>query len=224
MDYDKLKKDTYLFLLGNSIKAKRLVYATLLIALCHDKCIKDDKLLVSESFIKKCNLLVPFETNYDNMLSLSEEEKFSLIRNKLAHGDFVYNEETDELYFKHAINGNMVTSSMKLNNIFKFAEEITNYYDFLSSDLERKKIVISDGLKMVFTDSLDPSSSRSERYNTVVEKRIIEALRYLPYMFDCNPKQRKYDGYRLMMGHSKIKKSGYGPKKYNLEINANAIH
>ena len=41
MDYDKLKKDTYLFLLGNSIKAKRLVYATLLIALCHDKCIKD---------------------------------------------------------------------------------------------------------------------------------------------------------------------------------------
>lgn len=53
MDYDKLKKDTYLFLLGNSIEARKLIYATLLISLCHDKCIKDDKLMVSPSFIKK---------------------------------------------------------------------------------------------------------------------------------------------------------------------------
>ena len=218
IDYDKLKKDTYLFLLGNSKDAKKLVYATLLISLCHDKCIKDNKLMVSSSFIKKCNLLVPFEINYEKMCILSEEEKFSLIRNKLAHGDFVYNEETEELYFKHIINGNEVMSSMKLKNVLKFAEEITRYYDFLGSDLERKRIVISDGLKMVFTDSLDPKAYRSESYNARVERQIFNARKCLPYMFQYNPEQKRYDGYCLMMGHSKTKKSGYGPKKYRLEI------
>ena len=213
MDYDKLKKDTYLFLLGNSVDAKKLIYATLLISLCHDKCIKDDKLMVSPSFIKKCNLLVPFETNYDKMISLTDAEKFSLIRNKLAHGDFVYKEETNELYFKHNFDGNEVMSSMKLSNVLKFAEEIINYYDFLSSEFDRDRIVISNGLKMTFTDSLDVSFHRSTSYNERLNERSRLIQRYLPYVMARRPNQKKFDCYGLLTGDPRMKNHCHGPKK-----------
>lgn len=218
MDYDKLKKDTYLFLLSNNDDAKKLIYATLLISLCHDKCIKDDKLMVSPSFIKKCNLLVPFETNYDKMISLNDMEKFSLIRNKLCHGDFVYKEESGELYFKHNFNGNEVMSSMKLSNVLMFAEEIINYYDFLGSELSRERIVIYQGLNMTFTDKINVSSNRSVSYNKFVDMLIVEIKRQLPRIIIRHPKRRTFDCYDLMRHHAKLRNHLYNPKKLNLTV------
>ena len=213
MDYDKLKKDTYLFLLSNNDDAKKLIYATLLISLCHDKCIKDDKLMVSPSFIKKCNLLVPFETNYDKMISLTDAEKFSLIRNKLCHGDFVYKEESGELYFKHNFNGNEVMSSMKLSNVLMFAEEIINYYDFLGSEFARDRIVISNGLKMTFTDIIDASFHRSTSYNDRLNERSRLIQRCLPSVLVRNPNQKKFNCFGLLAGDIGMKNHRHGPKR-----------
>jgi len=122
INYEELKKSTYLFLLSNSEDAKKLVLSTLLISLCHDKCIKDKNLLVTPNFIRTSSLLVPFNMNYEKVSVISDEEKFSLIRNKLAHGDFVYNESKREIYIKHVIDGNEVMTSMCLDQVVEFAQ------------------------------------------------------------------------------------------------------
>lgn len=216
IDYDKLKKDTYLFLLENNEDAKELAYATLLISLCHDKCIKDNELMVSSSFIKKCNLLVPFETNYEKMCMLSDEEKISLIRNKLAHGDFVYNEKDGEIYFKHYLNGEVILSSIKLKNVITFAKEITRYYDFLSKKFPREKIVIYDGLRISYVDNVFLHGERTEKYNETVNKIINSSKSKIAYLLHGEPEQNEYEQKTFYNGfcrrHFKVGGSGINMK------------
>ncbi len=194
VDYDKLKKDTYLFLISDKNDAKSLVYASLLISLCHDKCIKDDKLMVEEEFIKKCNTLIPFEDNYEEMEKLSDIEKFSLIRNKLAHGDFVYKEDSQELYFKYNVLGKELISKIKLCNVIKFANEIVNYYDYLDGELVRERIVINNGFKMVFRDVLKTGGHRTLKYNDFINTVMEEAMKYVQ-TFPTD--QKKFDCFKM---------------------------
>jgi hypothetical protein len=110
-------------------------------------------------------------------------------------------------------------SSMKLSNVLMFAEEITNYYDSLSGEFERQKIVVYNGLKMLFSDRLDDSLYRSEGYNKMVERRIKKVRKDLPQLVYLHPKQKKYDGYGILTGHIRSHSDGHGPnKKYHLEV------
>ena len=151
------------------------------------------------------------------MLSLTDMEKFSLIRNKLCHGDFVYEEETGELYFKHNFNSNIVTSSIKLSNVLKFAEEITNYYDYLGSDLERDKIIVSHGIKMIFTDKVN-NINRSESYNKFINHIIGCIKRDIGYIMMKNTKKRKFNCFDIMRFHPGMSIGLYNPNKINLEL------
>lgn len=164
-NYNSLKKDTYLYLLKDNDEVKRLITSILLISLCHDECIVNNQdLLVSLNFIKKCNSLVNFKDNFDTFSRLDDISKFSLIRNKLAHGDFVIDSEKN-IIIKHVIDGCEVNTSFPINSIISFANEIVNYYDYIDSDKEREKIYIRDGVKVTIKDKPLKRSNRSETYN-----------------------------------------------------------
>lgn len=167
-NYDNLKKDTYLYLLQDTNEVKKLISAILLISLCHDKCIINNQdLLVSPTFIKKCNNLISFQENYEIFSQLDDLKKFSLIRNKLAHGDFVVNQENNSIIIKHIINNQEVITSFKISSILTFAKEITNYYDYLDSKQIREKIYIHDGIKMTVKDKPLRNHKRGENYNNM---------------------------------------------------------
>ena len=219
INYDNLKKDTYLFLISNNEKAKKLILSSLLISLCHDSCLKDKKNLVSPGFIKNCCLLVPFEMNYEKMNTISEEEKFSLIRNKLAHGDFVYNNVTEEIYIKHTINNENVLTSIKLDNIIKFAKEITNYYDYLNNDYKRQKIVIYQGYKMTFIENNTPFKNRSKNSSERFDFIVNNVKRKLPYIIlHHNPNRKKYNYREIMCPLRKSDRNISSDKIMNVDI------
>ena len=78
IDYEDLKKNTYLFLRSDNENVNKLIDSILLITLCHDKCVFDNDLLVNSNFISKCSNNVIFTLNYDKMSNLGDVEKFSL--------------------------------------------------------------------------------------------------------------------------------------------------
>lgn len=165
-NYNDLKKDTYLYLMSDTDEVKKLISAILLISLCHDKClINNQELLVSPSFIKKCNSLISFQENFETFSTLDDIKKFSLIRNKLAHGDFVIDQKKQSIIIKHTIDNQELTTSFKISSILSFAKEITNYYDYLTSTKKREKIYIQNGLKITITDKPQKRNHRGERYN-----------------------------------------------------------
>lgn len=192
VNYDDLKKSTYLFLLSDSDDAKKLILATLMISLCHDKCISDNKLLVTPNFIKTCCLLVPFNMNYDHVSVISDEEKFSLIRNKLAHGDFVYNESKREIYIKHVINGDEVMTSMNLDQVVEFACSLLYHYDFFDSKIARESIVVNNGYKMIIRDLPVDGRKRTGTYKANLDLLINRVRSYLPRVCYLNPERKKY--------------------------------
>lgn len=219
INYDNLKKDTYLFLISDNDDAKKLILSSLLISLCHDKCLNDNETFVSKSFIKKCCLLAQFNLNYEKMDKLSDEEKFSLIRNKLAHGDFVYDSDTKEIYIRHNINNECVLTSIKLDNIINFAKEITNYYDCLNNDFHRQKIVIYQGYKMTFIENNTPFKNRSKSTNEHFEYLVNCVKRRLPYiMARNNPNRKKYNCYEIIRPWRKSDKNISLAKTMNIDV------
>lgn len=192
IDYDSLKKNTYLFLLNNDEFAQKLIQATLLISLCHDNCIHENHLFVTPNFIKNCCQLVPFELNYEKMSKISDEEKFSLIRNKLAHGDYVYNEETQEIYIKHRINEEEVITSIKLHSIINFAKEISKYYNYLDSQIEHKKIMNYYGVKMTIIDHPNKGKQRNDNYNSLIDLAMNRIKKRILNDLSLHPERKKY--------------------------------
>ena len=192
--YEDLKKDTYLYLMKDTVEVKKLIAAILLISLCHDKClINNQELLVSPKFIKKCNNLVSFQENYETFSELDDLKKFSLIRNKLAHGDFVINQENNSIIIKHNIKEKEITTSLNINSIISFAKEITNYYDYLASSKEREKIYIRNGIKMTVKDKPLRNHKRGEVYNKMY-KFILEHINkfQIPFQNTINNINTKY--------------------------------
>lgn len=193
-NYEELKKDTYLYLMQDNNDVKKLIAAILLISLCHDKCgVNSQELLVSPIFIKKCNNLAPFQENYEIFSQLDDIKKFSLIRNKLAHGDFVINQDNKSIIIKHTIEGKELTTSLSINSIISFAKEITNYYDYLDSKQIRKKIYIRDGIKMTVKDKPLRNNHRGENYNKMY-KYLLEHyyLYWNPFQSPRNTVNTKY--------------------------------
>lgn len=170
--YDELKKDTYLYLLSKNDEVKKFISAILLISLCHDKCIDEDKVFVSNSFFKQCSNIISFTTNYEKMAVLNEKQIFSLVRNKLAHGDFVLNEEKDAIIIKHRINEEEVLTSIPLANIYEFAKAITNYYDYLDENIVRERIYYENGYKVNVYDKPTRNRRRGLSYNARYESLI----------------------------------------------------
>ena len=175
-DYNDLKEYTYLYFLNNSIEVEKLISSMLLILYYNDKCLEKDersnyKLLVSEAFIKDCNKKILFLKNGDKIAKLNEIDKFKLLRDKIAHGDFVINPNNNNLVFKIR-NGEVdlkldqeIETEVSQKTLFIFGEAISNYYRYLSSDLERKTIYIKDGLEYEFIDIPKKGYQRNNQYN-----------------------------------------------------------
>lgn len=175
-DYNKLKEHTYLYFLNNDIDVEKMISSMLLILYYNDKCIEKDeksnyKLLVSEAFIKDCNKKILFLKNEDKIAKLNEIDKFKLLRDKIAHGDFVLNPSNNNLIFKIR-NGEValklnqeIETEVALNSLFTFGESLSNYYRYISSDFERKTIYIKDGLEYEFIDTPKKGCHRNNQYN-----------------------------------------------------------
>ena len=83
-EFLKLKGKTFDCLLAKSEDVIKLIRSAFVISLCHDKCISDEKLQVCEQFIYECASKIVLIPNVD----VDFKMKFSLIRNKLAHGEY----------------------------------------------------------------------------------------------------------------------------------------
>lgn len=167
---DKYKTNTYLKLLNfnENSDAKKLILAALLIPLCYEKCILDNEFLVSDNFIKECSSTIVFKNK--EPINIDFREKFKLIRNKLAHGDYSFDSESKTLYMK--MNNNTETIlEVSLDCIVNFAKHITNYYDYLNKEFPREKIIFCNGLKIKVTDYCN-TDKRNNDYNRRYNRRI----------------------------------------------------
>ena len=143
-EFFKLKRKTFETLLTKSDNVNKLIRSAFIISLCHDKCIYNDKEQVCDQFINECASKIVLIPN----LNLDSKTKFSLIRNKLAHGDYAYDDNREVIVFKYLEQ----YVEVSLNNIMDFANSISNYYKYLNKEYPRETLVISEGYKVLITD------------------------------------------------------------------------
>lgn len=147
MDKDeflKLKRKTFSALLTKDDSVNKLIRSAFVISLCHDKCIKDDKECVCLQFINECGSKITLIPN----LNIDNKTKFTLIRNKLAHGDYAYDDSKGVIVFEYL--GEYVEVS--LDNIINFANSISNYYMYLNKEFPREILIFRNGMKILVTD------------------------------------------------------------------------
>ncbi len=195
--YNELKKYTYMYLLNDSEEVQKLISAMLVIMYYNDKCIEKDNRsnyteLVSNSFIKACNQKIQFLKNESLIYQLNDIDKFKLLRDKIAHGDFVINPENGNFIIKIR-NGEVaipleeeIETEIPQYSIIYFAEGVSNYYRFLNSDTERKTICIKDGIEYEFIDKPKGIYSRNNLYNLQFD-RLIELVTSHRYAITDRP-------------------------------------
>ena len=143
-EFMKLKRKTFSSLLIKDDNVNKLIRAALVISLCHDKCIKDDKECVCLQFINECGSKIILIPN----INLDNKTKFSLIRNKLAHGDYAYDCAKRVIVFEYLEH----YVEVSLDNIVDFANSISNYYMYLNKEYPREIMVYRNGMEILVTD------------------------------------------------------------------------
>ena len=156
----RLKRKTFSALLTKSDDINKLIRSLFVISLCHDKCIKDEKEQVCLQFINDCATKINLVPN----LNLDFKTKFSLIRNKLAHGDYAYDSDRRVIVFKYLDD----YVEVSLNDIVTFANSISNYYSYLNKEYPRETLIIYDGKEVLATDYC--KKRRDYSYNRRFEK------------------------------------------------------
>lgn len=159
-EFLKLKRKTFSTLVTKSDNINKLIRSLFVISLCHDKCIKDEKEQVCSQFINDCATKITLVPN----LNLDYKTKFSLIRNKLAHGDYAYDDNKQLIVFKYLDD----YVEVSLDNIVSFANSISNYYSYLNKEYPRETLVIYDGKEVLVTDYC--KKRRDYGYNRRFEK------------------------------------------------------
>ena len=157
LEFLNLKKQTFKNLLSKSDEITKLILSTLIISLCHDKCIKDEELNVSIQFINECASKINLTPN----INIDSKTKITLIRNKLAHGDYAYNENNRTIVINYLDN----YLEVPVNNIIELANCISNYYKYLSKDQDRISLVCQYGLELLITDHCKKNKGRDYSYN-----------------------------------------------------------
>lgn len=160
-EFLKLKKQTFKNLLTKSEETTNLILSSLIISLCHDLCIKDENLKVSPQFINECSSKINLNPN----INIDPETKFTLIRNKLAHGDYAYNDTKKTII----INYQDQYIEISLNNIIDFANTISNYYQYLGKEQERVSLIHQFGYEFLITDRCKKNKGRDYSYNQKFE-------------------------------------------------------
>ena len=143
-EFLKLKGKTFDCLFAKSEDVIKLISSAFVISLCHDKCISDEKLQVCEQFIYECASKIVLIPNVD----VDFKMKFSLIRNKLAHGDYAYDSEKKVIVFKYLEQ----YVEVSLSNIIDFANSISDYYKYLNKEYDRETLYIRNGLEILIID------------------------------------------------------------------------
>lgn len=191
-NYENLKEYTYLFLLNDKY-ANELIKSIITILYYNDKCIEknnkgEHKLLVTKKFIENCNKNIIFLKNNNKISKLSEIDKFKIIRDKLAHGDFVINKDNN-IMFKirdKEVSKKLeedIETEISIYNINDFAYYISQYYMSLDARRERKSTIIKNGFEYEFIDKPKKGSQRNDNYNS----RFYIIVKYL-----TNPKNLEH--------------------------------
>ena len=143
-EFLKLKGQTFESLLSKNENIYKLIRSAFVISLCHDKCIIDEKLQVCEQFIYECASKIVLIPN----LNIDFKTKFSLIRNKLAHGDYAYDNKREVIIFEYMDQ----YVEVSLGNIIEFANSISNYYMYLNKEFPREIMIHRNGMQILVTD------------------------------------------------------------------------
>ncbi len=153
------KKYSYLRMLLREDSIEKLNASSLLIGIVHDLCKKNNKIFVNEKFIDLCasKLIILGGENLDNL------EKFDIIRNKLAHGDY-YIEGTTVIFNYH---DNQYRVSIE--SIISFANEMANYYQYMNSNTECNNLQITDGVVFKISD-ICMFGKRNSQYRRILQK------------------------------------------------------
>lgn len=191
-DFLKLKKQTFKVLLTKSDDIKKLILASLTISLCHDKCIYDDKLQVAEQFINECSRQIVLIPN----INIDAVSKVSLIRNKLAHGDYAYDDIRRVIIFEY-MNQYVEVS---LDSIILFAYKISEYYKYLNKEYSREIIIYRNGLEILVNDHCKKRRDMgyNRRFENATHVRLALPMKDGYYVLPDNFTRKKFslsDGY-----------------------------
>lgn len=172
-EFLKLKGKTFDCLLAKSEDVIKLIRSAFVISLCHDKCISDEKLQVCEQIIYECASKIVLIPNVD----VDFKTKFSLIRNKLAHGDYAYDNNKKVIVFKYLDQ----YVEVSLSNIIDFANGISDYYKYLNKEYDRETLYIRNGFEILIIDHC--KKIRNYSYNRQFDEYLNMHCQ-LPFIFD----------------------------------------
>lgn len=193
-DYNLLKPETFLFLLDDNETSISLIVASLLISFYNEKCIKEVattdnkykdlserkfKSLVSSSFLKECSKELKFSNTKINKLDYMQ--KIKLVRNKLAHGDFVIDETKQNIIAKLNLKGEEITTSISINSIVSLAKRLSDYSRFPSSDVKRQTIYNHNGLEYKIIDIPKTKYGRNSAYDKKFDFVVNSFLYHRPF-------------------------------------------
>lgn len=188
-EFLKLKGQTFESLLSKNEDIYKLIRSAFVISLCHDKCIIDEKLQVCEQFIYECASKIVLIPN----LNIDFKIKFSLIRNKLAHGDYAYDNKREVIIFEYMDQ----YVEVSLSNIIEFANSISDYYKYLNKEYDRETLYIRNGLEILVTDHC--KKRRDYGYNRQFDEYLNSHCQ-LPFMFDrIDYMSKGYDRKKLVL-------------------------
>ena len=178
--YDESKVKTFLFLIENSYFSNALIISSLLISFYNEKCIKETNIsntykdlsersfkpLISSSFLKECSNKLEFSNNEINKLDYLQ--KIKLVRNKLAHGDFIIDEAKGNIVVNLNIKGNEIETNISINSIISLAESLSEYHKYPLSK-KRETIFYNNGIEYRVIDIPKTKYGRNSSYDKKLE-------------------------------------------------------
>ena len=175
--YDDLKPETFLFLLEDSYFSNALIVSSLLISFYNEKCMKEIntdntykdlsfrkfKPLISPSYLKECSKKLEFSNPKINELDYMQ--KIKLIRNKLAHGDFVIDETRQNIILTLSLKNEEIETKVSINSISALAKSLSEYSRYPNSNETRETFYYENGLEYKIVDTPRTKFGRNSSYD-----------------------------------------------------------
>ena len=175
--YDNLKPETFLFLLEDSYFSNALIVSSLLISFYSEKCMKEVntdntykelsernfKPLISPSYLKECSRKLEFSNSKIDKLDYLQ--KIKLIRNKLAHGDFVIDETRQNVIITLSLKNEEIVTKVSINSICALAKSLSEYSRYPNSNQQRETFYYENGLEYKIVDTPKTKFGRNSSYD-----------------------------------------------------------
>lgn len=198
-NYEALKEHTFLSLIENTDTSISLITSSLIISYYCERCIEEKnnnnntyaelidkkfKPLVSKSYLNSCANKILFSNKKINKLDYMQ--KIKLVRNKLAHGDFVIDPLCENIIIKIVIKGEEIETAIPITSIIELAKNLGEYSRYPKSNIKGESIYYKDGYEYKFIDYPKTNHGRNFSYEKGIQglaQRLITTgcLRFGPY-------------------------------------------